>query len=158
AGARAHQGGRARGDLRHALQGLAGQAPEGGFARAEGGLREVQAPRRPLRRTSDPSAADGPGHLRYARKLPEGNRQQAPTADESVRVQRSAARWAILSKAALRFFWPSNHCTVASSYSTGPAGSDSSILRTNRRLFRFLASKSSFATSKLVFACVEYIR
>ena len=43
--ARAQQGRRARGDLRHALQGVAGQAPKGGERRAEGGLRQEQAAR-----------------------------------------------------------------------------------------------------------------
>ena len=41
----AQQGRRPRGDLRHALQGLAGQAPEGGEPGAEGRLRQGQAAR-----------------------------------------------------------------------------------------------------------------
>ena len=39
-GRAAHQGREPRGGLRHAVRGMEGEAPEGGFARAAGGVRK----------------------------------------------------------------------------------------------------------------------
>ena len=61
----ADQGRRARGDLRHALQGVAGQAPEGSERRAEGRLR-----RKPSRMASIEKSEQAPLRERCACRIP----------------------------------------------------------------------------------------